>query len=197
MPLTEFVFGSPILAKVGVVTFDASVSESHRKSATVTSFPVEEGSTISDHIILQPDTLQINGMVTNHPLVYLASLNSPSPLDGDLTPVDDRVELAFAELERIMGAGETVDVVTSFKEYTSMAIEGVEVTRDVERGNVLDASISLKRINIATLETVEIPEPAVASNKAVKDKGKKPPKPATDQAADAAKQRSAIFGGLS
>jgi len=197
MALTELVFGAPTLAKVGVVTFDASVSEQHGKSADVTEFPVEDGGTISDHIILRPDTLQINGIVTDHPLVFLASLNAPSPLDGDLTSVNERAKLAYAELERIMAEGEAVDVVTSFKEYTSMVIESLEVTRDAGRGNVMDATIRLKQIQKATLETVEIPEPETPSNRAVVDKGKKPPKPATTQTAEAARGRSLLFGGLS
>lgn len=201
MALTEIVFGGGNQASIGLVTLDASVQETHGKSAKVTEHPVEDGSTISDHIISQPDTISINGIVSNHPLVYLASFNAPSPLQNDLAPASERAELAFAELERVMTAGELVDVVTTFKEYESMAIESIEVTRDAARGNSMDATIRLRQVITATIETVAVPQPETAGNQAVRSKGKKPPAEASPQTAAIAENKSyfariaSFFGG--
>lgn len=41
------------------------ISEDHENTATVTSIPVESGATLSDHIILQPITLNVSAEVNN------------------------------------------------------------------------------------------------------------------------------------
>jgi len=56
-----------------VIVFDAVKSEDHSLSATVTEHPIEDGSVISDHVIHQPDTLSIEGLVANSPINYVDS----------------------------------------------------------------------------------------------------------------------------
>jgi hypothetical protein len=80
MALLSLIFGEKAKARIGIVELDASLSETHSMSAEVTNHPVEEGSEISDHIRKQPDSIQISGVVSNTPLVYLASIQAPSPL---------------------------------------------------------------------------------------------------------------------
>lgn len=50
---------------IGGFTMYASVTEVATKTATVTANPVEDGSTLNDHIIKNPDTLTITGEVAN------------------------------------------------------------------------------------------------------------------------------------
>jgi len=61
-------------AKIGVldgvdgIELDCSVQETHERTATLTQSPVEDGSTISDHVILLPKRLTIEGIVSSTPL---------------------------------------------------------------------------------------------------------------------------------
>jgi hypothetical protein len=173
MGLTDLIFGPKTKAQVGTVQFDCSVSETHSKEAQITDHPVEEGSTISDHIRRQPESLELNGIVTNHPIIFLASIQAPSPLENDLSPTPDRAEVAYATLREIMDKGELVTVVTSFWEYENMAITSMSVTRDAQNGNVLNCNLGLREIIIAKTETVAAPEPSKAAQKKAKDAGKK------------------------
>lgn len=52
---------------IGPIWIDVSISETHGLSADVTQHPVESGSDMTDHIRPTPRTIQIEGLVTNHP----------------------------------------------------------------------------------------------------------------------------------
>lgn len=196
MALTELIFPRQ-KAQIGIIQFDASVSETHTSASEVTDHPVEEGSTITDHIRKLPKTIEINGIVTNTPLVFLATFFAESPLTVDLNPTDSRVESAYSELERIQEEGEVVDVVTSFREYSNMAITNVSVTRDKSTGNVLDCTVSLREILFARALTLDLPIPKNVANKAAKNKGKKPKTESTaKQGAEADSMLSSVKKGI-
>ncbi len=194
MALLEVIFGKPRLAQVGVVTFDASLEETHVLASEVTEHPVEEGTNISDHIRRLPKTLEINGLVTNHPLFLLPSLTAPSPIQGDNQRQSDRVKAAYDELERIHDDGELITVVTSLREYTSMAISGMSVIRNNANGNVLNATISLKEVVTAIVETVEAPVPVNKTASRSIDQGKKNTKVADDAVSGNANKSLAATG---
>ena len=187
MALLSFIFGDKVKARVGLVEFDASLSESHTMSATVTEHPVEEGADIADHFRRQPDGITISGIVSDTPLVYLASLQAPSPIVDDLTRAPDRADLAYAEVQRVMNDGDLVDVVTSLRTYENMALTSFSVVRDTANGNVLNATMSLRQVIVAESETVSAPEPKTPANAPAVDGGtqptKTPPTPAADRAA--------------
>ncbi len=149
--------------RVGLVNFDATLSESHSLSADVTEHPAEEGSNFSDHIRTQPWNLELNGVVSNTPLVFLASLNASSPIENDTTAVQDRAGLAFAELERIMQDGELVTVFTSLREYENMALANLSAQRDAASGNVANMTLSLKEVIVTEITKAEA-EPDTAAN---------------------------------
>jgi len=193
MALAELIF-KRVKAQIGIIQFDASVSESHNSPSEVTDHPVEEGSTVSDHIRKLPKEFELNGLVTNTPIVFLATTLAESPLTVDSNPTDSRVESAYSELERIQEAGETVDVVTSLREYTDMAITNVSVTREKATGQILDSTISLREILFAKALTLELPVPLNVANKAAKNKGKKQKQDSTSQ--QAAKNESMFTKAL-
>jgi len=54
--------------QIGHVAVDASFHEIHEMSGETTDHPVEDGSNISDHVILNPRVFSMEGVVTNQPL---------------------------------------------------------------------------------------------------------------------------------
>ena len=60
----------PRFKKVGGVVIDGLLEESHIRKTSVTKYPVENGSVISDHILNEPESVTIVGCVTNTPLLY-------------------------------------------------------------------------------------------------------------------------------
>ena len=51
-----------------VIQLDACVNEQHGREAQVTTNPIEDGSVISDHIIVNPVNLAITGVISDTPL---------------------------------------------------------------------------------------------------------------------------------
>jgi len=176
--ITELIFGGKLRAQVGIVQFDCSVDEKHNDECEVTDHPVEMGSDMSDHIRKRPSSIELHGLVTNTPIVFLASSQAESPLQDSLLPPNPlssgtRVGDAYIELMRLMDDGETVDVVTSLREYKNMAITNMGVTRDKSTGNVLDATLVLREIAIASTLAIDLPVPKNVANKSKKNTGKK------------------------
>lgn len=178
MGLLEVVFGEKRKLAIGLVQFDASLTETHTKRNTIPSHPVESGTNISDHIRQEPDEITLQGVVTDHPIVYLASETAPSPLDGDLTAANDRADLAYAEMQRVMADGELVSIVTTLREYENMGITEMTVQRDSANGNVFNATIAAREVRIVTTEVTEAPVPENPANAPPAESGKQPAPPA-------------------
>lgn len=51
-----------------VLQFDACINEQHGRDAQVTTNPIEDGSVISDHVVVQPLGLSLTGIVSDTPL---------------------------------------------------------------------------------------------------------------------------------
>lgn len=55
--------------------FDTTLSERHAERATPTRHPIEEGEDVSDHTHVEPTTVEIEGLVTNHPIAPTAAMD--------------------------------------------------------------------------------------------------------------------------
>ena len=174
----EILFRKKTQATVGVVTLDASLSENHSKSNEVTMHPVEDGSDVTDHIRVMPETLEISGIVSNHPIAFLGPLAAPNPVTTNNASISDRVGAAYEALRLQMDRGETVDVVTSLRKYSDMAITKMDVTRDATTGNSLAVNMSLQQIFKAKI-VEQAPEPVKAGAQKKSDQGNKGTKEAT------------------
>lgn len=119
-------------AQVGVIAIDATLSEDHEYTARVTSFPVENGELVSDHIINEPEKLNLVGLVTDTPLNILLGFN--------------RSITAFNRLIDIHRNKEIVTVVTGIKVYTNMVMTSLNVPRDLSTGQSLTFNMQFQKI---------------------------------------------------
>lgn len=123
-------------SNIGGIFLDATLSEDHQYNSRVTNYPVEDGRIISDHIINEPETLQITGIVSDTPLSILAPFNRS---------VD-----AFNRLVRIHTNKERITVVTGIKVYTDMVMTSLQVPRNLTTGQSLTFVIDLQKIFLET-----------------------------------------------
>lgn len=155
-----------------LVEFDASVSESHNDESEITDHPIEMGSDVTDHFRKLPITLTLELKVTNTPVVFLASALSNSPVLTDVVrPCFDRVEAAYAKLREFQESGVLVDVVTSLRSYSNMAILSIAVPRDKDIGNELAVTLTLREVKIANSLSVDVPIPEEVANNAPANAG--------------------------
>lgn len=161
-----------------LIQFDASLSERYSRTKEVTQHPVESGADVSDHTRLLPTEIEIRGWVTDDPIIFLRSIRAePSVAGGN--PQTRSLD-AWRELNRIMDEESTVKVVTELDEFEDMVLTSLDVTKDKDSGRILDASITLRQIVIATTEVTEAPTPSMSNRAPKTQKGKQVGKPPTD-----------------
>lgn len=147
------------------LVFDATVNERHSSSAKVTKYPVEEGADKSDHVVQDPDTLQVQGIWVDTP-----------PGKGPAKP--GRARELWTKLLEFKRAGQTMAVVTGIRVYQNMQITSVDVVRTPRTGFSLPVSVSFQQVEEARQELRVIPAEAPKKERRhggkKKQKGKKP-----------------------
>lgn len=157
------------------IEFDATTREVYSESTTPTDHPVEDGSTVADHAIDKPDEIELIGMVTNTPVLALASQRSRSVLGG---PASARANDAYKEIRRLRKTKTLVEVETELGTFPSMLIVGTSVTREARSRRILDISVRLRLFQTATVETTEAPEPVSTVDSPEPDLGRQQTAPA-------------------
>lgn len=172
-----------------VVQFDASIKENHSKEAVPTEFPVENGQTISDHIIVKPFTLELTGIISDTPIgtagqiltevtTTLASyLAPPAAVQSAVLGVGAAAALfkalsgskspsvaAYAQLIQLQANALPVTVITTLYRYTNMWIKSITAPRDADTGQALLFTVSLVQLLLVSPSQVNI---AVFSNPAL------------------------------
>jgi hypothetical protein len=173
-----------------VIQFDASIKEVHSKQSTATEFPIENGPTISDHMIPKPQKLELTGIISDTPIGDLKGLltEAATTVVSRLTPPIGIIGLgagfalfnalskssrpsvaAYGQLLQLQANAQSFDVITSLFRYSNMYIESISVPRDSETGRVLLFTVSLIQLTIVTPQSVNIQifaNPGMAAPKA-------------------------------
>ena len=123
------------LSSLDLVVFDTMISETHRFNSRVTTYPVENGTIVSDHILKLPVTVSLAGFVTDTPLSFLNILAS-----------FNRSADAFNKLVNLYEDRTVFRVVTGLKVYENMTIVALDVPRTVKTGQTLTFNIELQQI---------------------------------------------------
>lgn len=174
---------------------DCSLSETHKREAKPTQFETEVGQTISDHIVLGPFSLHIQGMVSNAPLSTLAGIASAAlttvataqePNPGVLgakaaaiaalplftQALSNPAATNYDILLALQAARAPLTVVTSLKLYINMWLTTISVPREAKNGGGLVFDVDLTQLLLVTPITVDISKLAIADLAAAEaDKG--------------------------
>lgn len=164
-----------------VVQFDASIKEQHKRESPPTEFPVENGQTISDQIILKPFALELTGLITDTPIGGVEQLLTEvaTTLTAKLTPPKTLVAAgaaiglgtalftaiagskspsvaAYGQLLILQEKGLPVDVITSLYRYPNMWIKSISAPRDADTGKALLFTIELVQLILVSPQSVNI-----------------------------------------
>lgn len=158
--------GAPVQLRLEL---DATLSETHRNEVEVPKHPLERGADVADHIRFLAKKLEVVGVVSNTPIVTLATGPTASVAGGDPT---SRAEDAYRALRSAMSAGTLCTVTSSLDEYKGMVLTGLSVTRDVQSGNIAAMQMTWEELLFAETLSVAVPVPENASQSNRKDLGK-------------------------
>lgn len=128
--MTERTYG-----RINGIALDVIVSESLSLTSDVTSYPVEDGGDISDHVHNQPDSISIEAIVNAVPL----------GLQGERG--DDPVREVRAALEELRSKRETFTYEGKRGVFKDMVFTSISFPFDANTGDALRFSATMQRIN--------------------------------------------------
>lgn len=123
------------ICRINGVALDVVVSESLSLSSDVTSYPVEDGGDISDHVHNQPDSISIEAIV------------NAIPLNLEAERGDDPVAQVRAALEEIRSQRQTFTYEGLRGIYKDMVFTSLSFPFDPNTGDALRFSASMQRVN--------------------------------------------------
>ena len=139
MALLSLLFRSlGVKNRVGLLRVDATITEIHDRSSTITDHPIEGGSFIQDHIHRNPRRLTMSGFVTD------------TPLNGGSFGVQGAYEL----LDLTWRSGIPFFVISGLHVYPLMAFESLSMPKT--REGAMRFSASMKEISITTSAVVQV-----------------------------------------
>ena len=142
--VTELVY---IKTNIAGYFFDAVLQTNYTRSLTITQHPVETGAAISDHSYVNPVelTMQI-GM----------SDCATSIIPGQFSQGESRSQTAFQVLEKLQSQRVPMQVMSKFGIFKNMLIETIAIPDDYTTLYGLKATVTMKEVFIATVQTVKI-----------------------------------------
>ena len=129
------------------IEFDALLEESKTLSATIPSYPVEDGFPVSDSILLDPISIQMTLYLSNTPVTWLYRHGSSM----------DRVNKICDLLEQKWLDKQLTKIVTTEAIYKDMGITSISIKKSKEIGYAREISLTAQKVRITRRETVEIP----------------------------------------
>ena len=124
------------------LVFDAVPVEQHSVDNIVTEFPVESGFFVSDHVIRKNRVLQLRLVSTNS--TFEGRARQLSYTKGLM----DKARGDFEVLQSLVREGILVNLTTVFGDYTNCVITKMTGKTDANIARALDATITVKELNI-------------------------------------------------
>ena len=130
---------------IGGIECDALIHHELAMEAEIPDYPVEEGYSVQDTMILKPRTLSLTVMVTNTPITF-RSHASPG-----------RVQEVAARFQELYQSRQLITVTSAKGSFQNMGITSLSLPYDVSTKTSLEIPITLKEVLTTTAQTVTIP----------------------------------------
>lgn len=162
MAPAQILFSLGMPKSIGFIPIDAFPEEDHHSLVTVTTMPVEDGSTISDNAVEEPDELMITGICGPASILNPISsiTNIGAAIGAGVSPfqaVTSRTLDVDQALYQLKHTRQPVTVVTGLRVYQNMMIMDYRVRRDKDTGGALVFIIQFREIIIVESQTTTVP----------------------------------------
>jgi len=153
---------------IGGLTVDGTISEAHSTSVAITKNPVEFGADISDHAIVQPAKVTIQGIVTDTPLFTLTPAGVVAAIQSigsTFISNSSPSSVGYARLLQMQLDAEPITIQTKLVTYTQMIITNLRVLQDKKTNNVVKFTLDAENIIIVETEIVSTPSSQLEAGK--------------------------------
>lgn len=144
------------------IEFDALIDSQEEYTATVPSYPVDSGASVSDNVALDPMELTLTLYLTATPVTW----------SGRHGTGKDRVESVCNQLIEKYKERGFLEVVTMDKTYSSMVIKSIQLKKSEEIGIAREVPITLVQVTTTSSQAVDIPSKSGKSGTTKKNTGK-------------------------
>jgi hypothetical protein len=170
MAVTLLYSGLP--TTIDSLTLDASLSENHQTDVEVTDHPVEQGADVTDHRRRKPDSLTLEGIVSNYPLPSATDVEALQEWQGRQwysrsSASFGRAESAYQQLLDLADSSVLITVVTNLRIYENMTLTSLHVPRDAKSGQMIRFTATFREIRIVANKTIQV---KAATSRATKKK---------------------------
>ena len=137
------------------ISFDSVPSVVLKRTANITSYPVEDGADISDHVQIKNRTFTLSGYISETPIRQdpVQDLLYSSGVNGT------RVAQAIQYLDKIMDSRQTILLVLEQQIYDNVILKGISVDFKEEYGQIFNLDfeqvriVSNKSVNVIATKT--------------------------------------------
>lgn len=138
------VYSSGVQTSIDVLQLDVLLTEDTSLSAKATRYAVENGSPITDHVVLDSEMLRLSGWITPNNVYQMTAEGRPKLLDAKET------------LRKMLSDRKAITVTTGLDTYTDMVLEKCDIGRNNE-GDRITVDMELVKIRKAELRRADIP----------------------------------------
>lgn len=166
MSFVSMIFGWGDGSSIAALPLDALLSEKTSLNSRATSYAVEEGPPVTDHVVQESEVLALDGWVTAAETALLGGLIS-SAVDavrsggslGDASARAGRSKLIGAKdaLRKIHADRVPITITTGLDVYADFVMETCDIGRSSEGGDRFEISATFKQIRKVTLRQADIP----------------------------------------
>lgn len=159
--------------KIGELIIDLAQKQEIKYSNKITEFPIEEGAYISDHVIVRPLKLTLQGSIVDNTFDIVGNVqqitniftgNIANNLLNVVKGVSVKQATAYQILQTLNFNKQRVTVVFKLDVFDNMIIEDLTFTNDGNTTNRLSFDITLIQVKQANVETTSIPRSISNSN---------------------------------
>lgn len=137
--------------QIGQIALDVLTSEQIELPGEVTRYPTEDGSEMSDHIIIKSKTLAIEGRIMNSAFGLVDTI-----LNGVTTSTTKLADV-IAKLEALRNERRLFEVTTGLGQYRDMAFEALSFSRTDTEGGQVSVSAKMVQVRKVQLRQADVP----------------------------------------
>jgi len=143
--ITGIIFGTDNIQVIGLENVDLWYAEEHEINVSVTKYPVEDGSSISDNAYRKPYKIKLSGMITN---IQELTVDIPFLFGAAGIVTTQKPKTGWALLDKFANERGTFTIMTTVKTYENMLITGVKTRIDYETGTNLIFDLSFQEVKL-------------------------------------------------
>ncbi|HGV3499257.1 TPA: phage baseplate protein [Klebsiella michiganensis] len=130
-----------------------------RRQADITSYPVESGAEVSDHVQIKNNTFKLSGIITETPVRLEKDLLYSAGVNGT------RISQVIQYLDKIFDSRQPITLVTEHKVYENVILSGISY--DYKSEFAMQFDLEFEQIRLVSTATVNVIATKTQGNRSV------------------------------